>query len=49
MLAIKSGDKIITSGGIIGSIVKVADNRELTVEVAEMLKLKLRQVWLQIL
>ena len=30
---LKRGDKIITSGGIIGTINKVADNRELTIEV----------------
>ena len=38
---LKRGDKIITSGGIIGSIVKVADNRELTVEVAEDVEIKI--------
>ena len=27
---LKRGDKIVTSGGIIGTINKVADNRELT-------------------
>ena len=30
---LKRGDKIVTSGGIIGTINKVADNRELTIEV----------------
>ena len=29
---LKRGDKIVTSGGIIGTINKVADNRELTLE-----------------
>ena len=38
---LKRGDKIITSGGIIGSISKVADNRELTVEVANNIEIKI--------
>ena len=32
---LKRGDKIITSGGIIGKINKVADNKELNINVAE--------------
>ena len=38
---LKRGDKIITSGGIIGTINKVADNRELIVEVAENIEIKI--------
>ena len=38
---LKRGDKIITSGGIIGTINKVADNRELVVEVAENIEIKI--------
>ncbi|OUW95127.1 MAG: preprotein translocase subunit YajC [Pelagibacteraceae bacterium TMED237] len=38
---LKRGDKIITSGGIIGTINKVADNRELTVEVSENVQIKI--------
>ena len=38
---IKRGDKIVTSGGIIGTINKVADNRELTIEVAENVEIKI--------
>ena len=42
MLAnLKRGDKIITSGGIIGTINKVSDNRELTVEVSENVEIKI--------
>ena len=42
MLAnLKRGDKIITSGGIIGTITKVADNRELSVEVSENIIIKI--------
>ena len=35
------GDKIITSGGIIGTINKVADNRELQVQVSENVEIKI--------
>ena len=38
---LKRGDKIITSGGIIGTINKVADNRELYVEVSENVEIKI--------
>ena len=38
---LKRGDKIITSGGIIGTINKVADNRELMVEVSENIEIKI--------
>tara|TARA_B100000579_G_C22492193_1_gene692922 strand:+ start:347 stop:697 length:351 start_codon:yes stop_codon:yes gene_type:complete len=37
---LKRGDKIITSGGIIGLINKVSDNRELIVEIAENVEIK---------
>lgn len=38
---LKRGDKIITSGGIIATINKVADNRELTIEVSENVEIKI--------
>ena len=38
---LKRGDKIITSGGIICTINKVADNRELTLEVADNVEIKI--------
>ena len=38
---LRRGDKIITSGGIIGTINKVADNRELNVEVSEHIEIKI--------
>ena len=38
---LRRGDKIITSGGIIGTINKVADNRELNVEVCENIEIKI--------
>ena len=38
---LRRGDKIITSGGIIGTINKVADNRELQVRVSENVEIKI--------
>jgi len=38
---LRRGDKIITSGGIIGTINKVFDNRELFVEIAEDVEIKI--------
>ena len=38
---LKRGDKIITSGGIIATINKVSDNRELFVEISENVEIKI--------
>ena len=38
---LRRGDKIITSGGIIGSISKVSDNKELLVEISENVEIKI--------
>ena len=38
---LRRGDKIITSGGIIGSISKVNDNKELLVEISENVEIKI--------
>ena len=38
---LRRGDKIITSGGIIGSINKVNDNRELLVDISENVEIKI--------
>ena len=38
---LKRGDKIITSGGIIGSISKVNDNKELLVEITDEVEIKI--------
>ena len=38
---LKRGDKIITSGGIIGKISKVNDNRELNVEISNEVEIKI--------
>ena len=38
---LRRGDKIITSGGIIGIVNKVADNRELQLQVSENVEIKI--------
>ena len=38
---LRRGDKIITSGGIIGEITKVSDNKELNVQVSENVEIKI--------
>ena len=38
---LRRGDKIITSGGIIGTVNKVSDNRELQVQVSENVEIKI--------
>ena len=38
---LKRGDEVITSGGIIGTVNKVADNRELQVQVSENVEIKI--------
>ena len=38
---LRRGDKIITSGGIIGSINKVNDNKELLVDISENVEIKI--------
>ena len=38
---LKRGDKIITSGGIIGIISKVNDNKELLVEISDGVEIKI--------
>ena len=38
---LRRGDKIITSGGIIGTINKVSDNRELSVQISDEVEIKI--------
>ena len=40
---LKRGDKIITTGGIIGVITKVKDNKELTIEISENVEIQIAQ------
>ena len=39
--SLKRGDKIVTSGGIVGTITKVNDNKELQVQISENTEIKL--------
>lgn len=41
--AIHRGDKIVTGGGIIGKVMKVRDNEELDVEIAEGVKIRVQR------
>ena len=38
---LKRGDKIVTSGGIIGLITKVKDNKELTLEISDNVEIQI--------
>jgi len=38
---LKRGDKIITTGGIIGKITKVKDNKELTLEISDNIEVQI--------
>lgn len=38
--AVRRGDRIVTNGGIIGLVTKVTDERELTVEIADGVRVK---------
>ena len=38
---LKRGDKIITSGGLIGEIIKINDNKELTLNISENVNVQL--------
>ena len=39
--SLKRGDKIVTSGGIVGTITKVNDNKELQVQISENTEIKI--------
>jgi preprotein translocase subunit YajC len=38
--AVRRGDKVVTGGGIIGTVVKVNDDNEVTVEIAEAVRVR---------
>ena len=38
--AVRRGDRVVTNGGIIGLVTKVNDDRELTVEIAENVRVR---------
>ena len=41
--AIRRGDKIVTGGGIIGTVTKVVDDKEVAVEIAEGVKVRVER------
>jgi len=41
--AIRRGDKVVTGGGIIGTVTKVGNDDELTVEIADNIKVKVKR------
>ena len=41
--AVRRGDKIVTGGGIIGTITKVIDENEVTVEIADGIKVRVQR------
>ncbi len=41
--AIRRGDKVVTGGGIVGTVTKVNDEREVTVEIAKDIKVKVHR------
>lgn len=41
--ALRRGDKVVTGGGIIGTVTKVGENDEVTVEIAEGIRVRVRQ------
>jgi len=43
LMAARRGDKIVTGGGIIGTITKVDDDQQVTVEIAKDVKVKIRR------
>tara|TARA_R110000803_G_scaffold193079_1_gene256016 strand:- start:139 stop:621 length:483 start_codon:yes stop_codon:yes gene_type:complete len=43
LAAVRRGDKVITGGGIIGTVTKVENDEELTVEIAKDIKVKVQR------
>ena len=41
--AIRRGDKVVTGGGIMGSVAKVNDDNEVTIEIAKDIKVRVRR------
>ena len=41
--AIRRGDKVVTGGGIMGSVAKVNDDNEVTIEIAKDVKVRVRR------
>lgn len=45
--ALKRGDRVITSGGIIGVVTKVVDDKEVVVEIADNVKVQVMRATIQ--
>lgn len=43
LAAVRRGDKVVTGGGIIGTVTKVIDDNEVTVEIAEGVKVRVQR------
>lgn len=41
--AVRRGDKVVTGGGIIGTVTKVSDDQEITVEIADGIKVRVQR------
>ena len=41
--AIRRGDKVVTGGGIVGTVIKVIDDLEITVEIADGVKVRVQR------
>ena len=41
--AVRRGDKVVTGGGIIGTVTKVSDDQEITVEIADGVKVRVQR------
>lgn len=41
--AVRRGDKVVTGGGIIGTVTKVVDDHEVTVEIADGIKVRVQR------
>ena len=41
--AVRRGDKVVTGGGILGTVTKVSDDQEITVEIADGVKVKVQR------
>jgi preprotein translocase subunit YajC len=41
--AVRRGDKVVTGGGIIGTVIKVIDDHEITVEIADGIKVRVQR------
>ncbi|MBC8270395.1 MAG: preprotein translocase subunit YajC [Rhodospirillaceae bacterium] len=41
--AVRRGDKVVTGGGILGTVTKVSDDQEITVEIADGVKVRVQR------